>query len=72
MVKLWVLHGKSYIRDFLGHTDLKVTQIYSKTSVEVKRRALDKLNESNTIPPSEPKDWRDDQDLMEWLSALGH
>ena len=32
-----------YIRDFLGHTDLKVTQIYSKTSVEMKRRALEKL-----------------------------
>ena len=32
-----------YIRDFLGHSDLKTTQIYSKSSVEMKRKALEKL-----------------------------
>ena len=31
-----------FIRDFLGHTDLKVTEIYSKTSVKMKREALKK------------------------------
>lgn len=61
-----------YIRDFLGHTDLKVTQIYSKTSVEMKRRALDKLKGNDTSPPTESKDWTDDDDLMKWLGTLGH
>ncbi len=61
-----------YIRDFLGHTDLKVTQIYSKTSVEMKRRALDKLKGTDVIPKKPQKDWTEDKNLMDWLSSLGH
>ena len=61
-----------YIRDFLGHTDLKVTQIYSKTSVEMKRRALDKLKGTDVIPKEIKKDWTDDKNLMDWLGSLGH
>ena len=33
-----------YIRDFLGHTDLKVPEVYSKTSIKMKKRALEKMN----------------------------
>ena len=61
-----------YIRDFLGHTDLKVTQIYSKISVEMKRRALDKLKGTDVIPKETKKDWRNDKKLMDWLNSLGH
>lgn len=61
-----------YIRDFLGHTDLKVTQIYSKTSVEMKRRALEKLKGTEIIPQKEKKDWTDDKNLMDWLYSIGH
>ena len=61
-----------YIRDFLGHTDLKVTQIYSKTSVEMKRRALDKLKGTDVIPKETQKDWTEDKNLMDWLNSLGH
>ena len=61
-----------YIRDFLGHTDLKVTQIYSKTSVEMKRRVLDKLKGTDVIPKETKKDWRNDKKLMDWLNSLGH
>lgn len=61
-----------YIRDFLGHTDLKVTQIYSKTSVEMKRRALDKLKGTGVIPNESHKDWTDDKNLLDWLNSLGH
>lgn len=61
-----------YIRDFLGHTDLKVTQIYSKTSVEMKRRALDKLKGTDVIPKEPQKDWTDDKNLLDWLNSLGH
>lgn len=60
-----------YIRDFLGHTDLKVTEIYSKTSVKMKKAALDKLNSStNVIPEETAREWSDDQNLMEWLAGL--
>lgn len=63
-----------YIRDFLGHTDLKVTQIYAKTSVEMKRKALDKLKCEETVPAisNTMTDWRKDAGLMEWLGSLGH
>lgn len=66
-----------YIRDFLGHTDLKVTQIYSKTSVKMKRKAIEKLADQKTPLPetsaiSKTKDWIDDKDLLGWLNALGH
>lgn len=64
-----------YIRDFLGHTDLKVTQIYSKTSVEMKRKALEKLTLEISLVPkdaTEPKDWNSDKNLIDWLNSLGH
>lgn len=57
-----------FIRDFLGHTDLKVTEIYSKTSIKMKREALEKLNEKEQIlPEQEYKEWTDDIELMDWL-----
>ena len=57
-----------FIRDFIGHTDLKVTEIYSKTSVKMKREALEKLNEKEQIlPEQENKEWTDDIELMDWL-----
>lgn len=67
-----------YIRDFLGHIDYKTTQIYSKTSVELKRKALEKLH-IETIPEIEvgieqvrdmKKDWTNDKTLLEWLNSL--
>jgi site-specific recombinase XerD len=62
-----------FIRDFLGHVDLKVTQIYSKTSVEMKRKAIEKLNMKDSPLPinDNVKDWSADKDLMRWLTSLG-
>ena len=65
-----------YIRDFLGHTDLKVTQIYSKTSVQMKRKAIEKLADQKVPIPEtgmeiKTKDWLDDKDLLGWLNSLG-
>ena len=57
-----------FIRDFLGHTDLKVTEIYSKTSIKMKQEALEKLNKkSEVLPEQEKKEWTDDVELMDWL-----
>lgn len=66
-----------YIRDFLGHTDLKVTQIYSKASVKMKRDAIEKLAGQKTPLPEtdslvKTKNWVDDKELMSWLNSLGH
>jgi site-specific recombinase XerD len=65
----------AYIRDFLGHTDLKITQIYSKTSVEMKRKAFEKLNLKNSLisrDNTKLRDWKDDQNLLDWLNSLGN
>lgn len=63
-----------FIRDFLGHVDLKTTGIYAKASIKMKKTALDKLNNSKHDPmPVQNHDekWTADQDLMDWLGKLG-
>jgi len=57
-----------YIRDILGHVDLKTTGIYSKSNIEMKRRALEKI-ETNSIPDT--PDWTSDSGLMDFLKNLG-
>ena len=60
-----------YIRDFLGHTDLKVTEIYSKTSIKMKRAALEKMKSGKDVVPEKSKvDWTEDKSLMDWLTGL--
>ena len=56
------------IRDFLGHVDVKTTQIYAMANLEMKRRALEKLSGSSPVPkiPS----WQQDKNLLEWLQSL--
>jgi site-specific recombinase XerD len=57
-----------YIRDFLGHADLKTTEIYSKSNIEMKRKALEKLQ--NDVIPSSNINWNTDGDLMTFLNSL--
>jgi integrase/recombinase XerD len=57
-----------YIRDFLGHVDLKTTEIYAKTDTETKRKAIENAYPDlidNNLP-----DWNKDQALLSWLSEL--
>ncbi len=56
------------IRDFLGHVDVKTTQIYAKANLEMKRRALEKISDPSPVPkiPS----WQQDKSLLEWLRSL--
>jgi site-specific recombinase XerD len=57
-----------YIRDILGHADLKTTGIYSRSNLEMKRKALEKV-EAKAIPDT--PDWTSDNGLMEFLTNLG-
>lgn len=57
-----------YIRDFLGHTDVKTTEIYAKADPEMKRDALEKAY--SEVAPSVTDDWCDDVDLMHWISSF--
>lgn len=57
-----------YIRDFLGHSDIKTTEIYARADVELKRKALE--NAYPDLVDSNLPDWIENSDLMEWLSDL--
>jgi site-specific recombinase XerD len=57
-----------YIRDFLGHIDLKTTEIYAKSDTEMKRKAIESIQPDlidSTLP-----DWTKDQALLSWLAEL--
>lgn len=57
-----------YIRDFLGHVDLKTTEIYAKADTETKRKAIENLYPD--LIDSNLPDWSRDQPLLSWLSEL--
>src|SRR5262249_26607708 len=56
------------IRDFLGHVDVKTTQIYARANLEMKRNALEKITDPSlvrTIPA-----WQQNKNLLDWLRSL--
>jgi site-specific recombinase XerD len=58
-----------YIRDLLGHTHIKTTEVYARADSAAKREALEKANPVRDIVqfPS----WNADAGLMEWLQNFG-
>lgn len=56
------------IRDFLGHMDVKTTEIYARANLEMKRKALEKVADVGAIPkiPS----WNQNKTLLAWLQSL--
>ena len=56
------------IRAFLGHVDVKTTQIYARANLEMKRNALEKISDSSPVP-SIPS-WQQNKNLLEWLRSL--
>ena len=57
-----------YIRDFLGHVDLKTTEIYARADTEMKRKAIENLYPD--LIDSDLPDWSKDQALLSWLSEI--
>ena len=57
-----------YIRDFLGHENIKTTEIYAKCDTELKRQAIE--NAYPELVDSTLPDWIDDASLLDWLSKL--
>lgn len=57
-----------YIRDFLGHVDIKTTEIYARADIETKRKAIENLYPD--LIDSNLPDWSKDQALLSWLSEL--
>ena len=52
----------------LGHVDAKTTQIYARANLEMKRNALERINDSSPVRaiPS----WQQNKNLLEWLRSL--
>lgn len=57
-----------YIRDFLGHVNIKTTEIYARSDTETKRKAIE--NAYPALFDGELPDWNKDQELLSWLSDL--
>ncbi len=57
-----------YIRDVLGHTDIKTTEMYARADTEVKGKALE--NAYPDLVDADLPDWNTTTDLMSWLSSL--
>src|SRR6202040_2822091 len=56
------------IRDFLGHVDVKTTQIYARANLEMKRKALENITEPSPVPTIPA--WQQNQNLLDWLRSL--
>lgn len=60
-----------YIRDFLGHSSIKTTEIYAKSDTKSKREALEKAYVNFDTETAEfGKSWNEDKSLMDFLSGL--
>ena len=57
-----------YIRDILGHVDLKTTEVYARADTEMKRKAMERVYQ-DLLPPATPN-WTADAELMQWLRDL--
>mgnify|MGYP002870198536 CR=1 FL=1 len=55
------------VRDFLGHTDIKTTSIYARSSLAKKKRAMEKITDS---PVPELASWQKDKTTLEWLKGF--
>lgn len=57
-----------YVRDILGHSDIKTTGIYAQSSLAMKRKALEQVSDS---PVPDIPSWQKSKDMMEWLKNFG-
>ena len=57
-----------YIRDILGHVDLKTTEVYARADTEMKREAMQNVYQ-DLLPKATPN-WNDDASLVQWLHDL--
>jgi integrase/recombinase XerD len=55
------------VKDFLGHVDLKSTEVYVQADLEMKRKALDSANGPHATEPPAPQL---SSSLIEWLESL--
>ena len=54
------------VKDFLGHVDMKSTEVYVQADLEMKRKALESATGPKATQPAEPLP----SGLIEWLESL--
>lgn len=59
-----------YIRDFLGHENLKTTEIYARTDNLQKRQAIEQAYIDLPDDSSFLGDWNDDVSIMQWVNSM--
>ena len=57
-----------YIKDLLGHSDIKTTEVYARLNIKMKQKLLEEVHPQQLA--SDQPSWTDDENLMEWLSHL--
>lgn len=57
-----------YIKDLLGHSDLKTTEVYARLNIKMKQKLLEKVHPQQ-LTDQQPS-WTDDENLMQWLGGL--
>jgi len=57
-----------YIRDFLGHENIKTTEIYLKCNTAIKRKAIEKAYPD--LIDSNLPEWNNNKSLLDWLTNL--
>jgi len=52
------------VRDFLGHVDIKTTELYARANLEMKRTAIEKVSPAPV--PNIPS-WKENKSLLQLL-----
>lgn len=62
-----------YIRDLLGHTSIKTTEIYARADSKQKREAIEQayVNVIPAVTMDAPNLWEENKQLIDWLDSLG-
>jgi site-specific recombinase XerD len=61
------------IRDLLGHTDVKTTEVYARADTEMKRQALQMRQQQSIIPSTSNNaapSWHTNSELRSWLKDM--
>ena len=56
------------IKDLLGHSDIKTTEVYARLNIKMKQKLLEQVHPQQ-LSDQQPS-WTDDENLMQWLTQL--
>ena len=55
------------VRDFLGHADIKTTELYARANLEMRGAAIEKVSPA---PAPDIPSWKENKSLLQWLQRL--